>query len=63
MINMSKPKGKGIVDEIDNLEDIKKDNWELEKENEAKKQNRLKKNKTAEDKIKSEIDVFEYDEM
>jgi hypothetical protein len=60
---MSKPKGKGIVDEIDNLEDIKKDNWELEKENEAKKQNRLKKNKTAEDKIKSEIDVFEYDEM
>lgn len=60
---MVKAKAKGIIGEVDNLEEIKKDNWEFEKEVEEKKEKKLKEKKEIEDNIETEINVFDYDEM
>ena len=59
---MVNAKGKGIVDEVDNLEEIKKDEWELEKEVEENKGKKLKKEKEIEDSIEEEFTVFDYDD-
>jgi len=57
-------KKKAIIAEIDDLEEIKKDEWEDEKEDEEVKEKKLKEKKEIEDNIEVEEDftVFDYDE-
>ena len=55
-------RGKGIVDEIDDLEDVKKDEWETKKDVEEGNEKELKKQKKILDNISEEISVFDYDE-
>lgn len=56
-------KKKAIIDEIDNLEDIKKDEFETLAIVEEQKKEKLKELKESRDNIKEEFTVFDYDDM
>lgn len=55
-------KKKVVIADIDDLEEIKKDEWEAQKEAEEEKEKNLKKKKDIEDSIETEMSVFDYDE-
>ncbi|MBS3079262.1 hypothetical protein J4218_04025 [Candidatus Pacearchaeota archaeon] len=59
---MKGKEGKGVIDEIDDVERIKKDEAKIEEEVDIGKKEKLREQKRVEDNIETEETVFDYDE-
>jgi len=53
---------KSVIEEIDNFDDVKKDEAESKRTSQKIKEKKLKQEKDAEDNIQTEMTVFDYDD-